>query len=138
MLPNDDFAERVEAAISDRPESLLLAFVPGFARERRVLAAAHGAGARYCPFTVGAYVPTVAIIYPRDIAVDFLAWADHGTDRYRRPMRGADDGILAYYCRTRRLRPQALVPCAADHDETVGSISKRHVRRGPHRRAALL
>ncbi len=125
-------------AIAAHPESVLLAFVPGFPRERRILMLAHKQKQQYAPFIIGAYLPTVAIVYPREVAEGLLAWADQsGKDRYRRPLRGADDGIVANYCRIRRIHPLALVPCAGEHDESVPSIGKR-MRYGAHRRAALL
>ncbi len=138
LLPQPDFAQRVHNAIAAHPESVLLAFVPGFPRERRILMLAHKQKQQYAPFIIGAYLPTVAIVYPREVAEGLLAWADQsGKDRYRRPLRGADDGIVANYCRIRRIHPLALVPCAGEHDESVPSIGKR-MRYGAHRRAALL
>lgn len=136
VLPRPDFAERVLAAIDAKPESLLLAFVPGFPRDRRLMHEARKAGAAFSPFIVGAYCPTIATVYPREVVYGLLDWVDGGGDG-RRPMRGADDGILAHYCRVRKIRPLALVPCAADHDESVATVGKR-VRTGQHRRAALL
>lgn len=132
-LPVESFMQRLTKAVEQRPESVLLAFVPGFARERRIMALAKTARHDIAPFVIGAYVPTVAIVYPRDVVTGVLAWADASPGR----MRGADDGMLALYCRRRRIRPLALVPCLVEHDETVEPVGKT-ARSGPHRRAALL
>ncbi len=138
ILPSSSLLDRVLEALERYPESVLLAFVPGFPRERRLQMLAHAQKQRFYPFIVGAYVPTVAIIYPRAGVDGLLAWADgSGADRYRRPLRGADDGILAHFCRIRRLHPIAMVPSAVEHDHTAESIGKP-MRRGSHRRAALL
>jgi hypothetical protein len=137
MVPGGVFASRIAHGLAEHPESVLLAFVPGFPRERRVQALARKARHEFAPFTVGAYVPTVAIIYPRAVIDGLLAWADTRGDRHRRPMRGADDGIVANYCRIRRIHPIQMVPCACDHDESVASVGKTN-RSGSHRRAALL
>ncbi len=128
---------RVLEAIERHPEQVLLAFVPGFPRERRTQMLAHQKKQPFAPFIIGAYVPTVAIVYPRAVVEGLLAWADKPGDRYRRPLRGADDGIVANYCRTRRIHPLMMVPCAVEHDESVPSVGKG-TRHGPHRRAALL
>jgi hypothetical protein len=137
-LPVAGFSEKVLGVLLRHPESVLLAFVPGFARERRLMGMAKTARQDICPFVIGAYVPTVAIVYPRDVVNGLLAWAE-GTrrDGVRRPIRGADDGIVALYCRKQRIRPLALVPCLVEHDETVEPVGKT-ARSGPHRRAALL
>ncbi len=137
-LPRDGFAEKIAYGIAVHPESVLLAFVPGFSRERVALMKAHAAKERYVLFRVAAFVPTVAIVYPRAVVDGLLAWVDSRVkDRYRRPMQGADDGIVANFFRLTRIHPLALVPCAVEHDETVPSVGKS-ARTGPHRRAALL
>ncbi len=134
----EGFYLRIAQALGRHPEQVLLAFVPGFPRDRRMQMVAKGKGQQFYPFTVGAYVPTVAIVYPRAVVHGLLDWADTNRgDRHRRPMRGADDGIVAHFCRIRRIRPFAMVPCAVEHDETAVSIGKA-MRRGSHRRAALL
>ncbi len=137
ILPAHGFAQKVAQGIEAHPEQVLLAFVPGFPRERRTQMIAHKAKQPFAPFIIGAYVPTVAIVYPRAVVEGLLAWADKPGDRYRRPLRGADDGIVANYCRTRRIHPLMMVPCAVEHDESVPSVGKG-TRHGPHRRAALL
>jgi hypothetical protein len=137
-LPGANFSAKLCTAIGLHPESILLAFVPGFPRERRIMMMAKQTGASFAPFIVGAYVPTVAIVYPREVVKGLLAWADvSGGDRFRRPLRGADDGVLAHYCRLRRIRPLCLVPSIVEHDETVESVGKQ-TRSGLHRRAALI
>lgn len=137
VQPTATFRERITASIEAHPESVLLAFVPGFPRERRLQMVAHAANRDHELFIPGAYVPTVAIIYPREVIDGLLAWADGGPDRYRRPLRGSDDGIVANYCRLRRIWPLMMVPCAFEHDDTLPSVG-RGPRRGPQRRAALI
>ena len=130
LIVRAGLAERVALAIERRPESVLLAFVPGFARERRLMAMAQKAGEPFVAFVIGSYVPLVATIYPREVVNGLLAWA---TPR----MHGPDDGIVAQFCRRRRIRPLMIVPCLVDHDDRLPSVGKT-MRPGPHRRAALL
>jgi hypothetical protein len=137
-LPRPDFAERMLDAIEARPESVLLPFVPGFRYLRKAMLEAQRQHARYALFRVGAFVPLVAICMPREVVTGLLEWADNGRgDRMRRPLKGADDGIVAHFCRLRRIHPLMMVPSICDHDDTVPSVNKS-VRQGPHRRAALL
>lgn len=136
-LPVRDFKTKLERAIVERPNSVLLVFTPGFGRERKAMAEATRARRAFWPFTPQAYVPTVCIAYPRQFVEDILAWAEHGRGRRDVPMRGADDGIVSRFCRHRRLFPLMLVPSICDHDQTVTPIGKGQ-RSGPHRRAAML
>lgn len=142
-LPVPGFSEKLVAAIDAHPTAPLLLFVPGFGFIRKAFADAQRAGAAWTHFRVGAFVAVVATAYPRGFVEGLLDWADNGRVRpghapLRRPLRGADDGIIALYCRARRIRPIALVPCIVDHDESVASIGRPQRRGGPHRRAALI
>lgn len=132
-LPCQQFASKLLAGIATFPESLLLPFLPGFNLYKVELMKAKQAGRSFTPFLVRSIVPTVAIVYPVEVARGLLAW----TEQWPR-LRGADDGIVANYCRTFKIQPRAFVPCICDHDHTVVTVGNKQNRRGPHRRAALL
>ena len=137
-LPRTDFACRLHAEIEAHPESVLLPFTPGFRWLRRNMLEAQRTGTTVARFPVGAFVPLVAACFPRAVVTGLLDWADNGkADRYRRPIKGADDGVVAWYCRLRRIYPLMLVPSICDHDDEVPSVGK-NARQGPHRRAAML
>jgi hypothetical protein len=136
-LPCDDFVARMTAWIQAKPESVLLAFTPGFPREARAAMLAQRTGASFFVFQPGSYVPLVCTAFPREVVQGFLAWADaKGGDGVRRPLRGADDGATAMFFRKRRIRPLSLVPSLCQHDESVESVGKQ-TRKGAHRRAAV-
>lgn len=139
VVPVEAFHVKALQAITERPESVLLAFVPGFNNQIKQMRLAQQRQARYMEFWPGAYVPTVAIVYPREVVHGLLDWAERPErhDRVRRPLRGADDSLVAHYCRVRRLRPLALVPSIVEHDDTIASVSGLK-RKGRQRRAALL
>jgi hypothetical protein len=130
VLPRPDFTARVVDALEQHPETVLLPFVPGFRHLIKAMREAHGRGETLMPFAPRAFVPTVAIIYPRAVVSDLLGWSGNQI--------GADDGIVAWYCRKRKMMPLAFVPCAADHDASLMSVGKRYARAGTHRHAALL
>jgi hypothetical protein len=132
-IPVHSFTQKLSEGIETFPESLLLPFLPGFNLYRVELMRAKQAGRKLTPFLVRSIVPTVAIVYPVDVARGLLAW----TEQWPR-LRGADDGIVANYCRTFKIQPRAFVPCICDHDHTVMTVGRGNQRRGPHRRAALL
>lgn len=137
-LPQPNFHERMTKAIEAHPEAVLLAFVPGFRWLLTSMVEARHKGDAFAPYKVGAFVPLVATSFPRSVVTGLLDWADNGRgDRYRRPIRGADDGVVAWYMRLRRIHPLMLVPSIVDHDDDVPSVGK-HTRGGPHRRAAML
>jgi GR25 family glycosyltransferase involved in LPS biosynthesis len=131
-LPGEGFHDAIMEAISERPESVLLPFVQGFNYLRKQMREARTAGETFMRFHPRSFCPVVAIVYPATVASDLLAWAERTGHR-----RGADDGIVAFYCKARRIVPAAMVPCICDHDEDIQSVGSG-IRRGQHRRAALL
>jgi hypothetical protein len=138
-LPAPGFAEKLSQALSQQPASILCAFTPGFAYLRKQLAEAKARGLAFSPLRVGAFVPCVAIVYPAAVAADVLEWTDAvWTQRQQRQLRGADDGVIAMYCRRSKMQPLLMVPPIVEHDATVDSIGKLHRRTGPHRSAALI
>lgn len=138
-LPQPDFAARLVATIAEHPAAVLVHFVPGFPYLRRQMQQARDAGSSLTVMRVGAFVPAVAISYPRALVLDLLDWADkRWTERQKRQLRGADDGVIAMYCRHHRVQPLLLVPSTVEHDDAVDSVGKHQRRTGPHRRAALL
>lgn len=138
-LPAQGFAQNFAAAVAAQPDQILALFAPGFAYIRRQMQEAQKAGLTLSPMRPGAFVPAVAISYPSAVVHAILDWADkRWNDRQKRNLRGADDGVIAMYCRLHRVIPLLLVPSIVDHDDTIDSIGKLHRRSGPHRRAALL
>lgn len=131
-VPTEGFYEALSRAITERPESVLLPFIPGFAYLRKQMRETRATSESFMRFNPRSFVPVVAIVYPAPVAQDLLAWAEQRGHR-----RGADDGIVAFYCKARRIFPAAMVPCICDHDETAQTIGAAN-RRGAHRRAALL
>lgn len=133
-LPQPGFSTRLSTVVERWPEQILLGFVPGFPRERRLAQQTLAAGGDHFRFQVQSYLPLVCVVYPAAVANGLLVWADA---QPRASMR-ADDSLVAEYARRRRLRPIALAPCLVDHDATVATLGRQQRRDGPHRRAALL
>jgi hypothetical protein len=82
----------------------------------------------------GAFVPVVAIAYPREHAEALPGYADK---RKVAPVR-ADDAVVAAYTRSLRCGALATIPSLVEHLD--GETSLMGYQRGagrPHRRAAL-
>ena len=138
-LPVQRFGSYLCDAVEQEPKAVLCAFAPGFKYIALEMTRATRARVSFAPLRVGAFVPCVAIVYPREFIVGLLDWIDHrSSDRQKTRLRGADDGVLAIYCRQKRIEPLLIVPSIVEHDETLQSVGKTHRRPGPHRRAALL
>lgn len=130
-LPVADFLLKSEESVSERRESIICLFSPGFRPITLAMQKAHQRGERYAELPRLAFVPVVCIWYPVAVVIDLLAWAA------KKRCIGADDGIVARYVRERRLTPLLTVPCLVDHDDQLPSV-RGGTRRGAHRRAALL
>ncbi len=138
VLPQHNAAERTRAAATAHPTMMICLFTPGFGYLRKRVLQAQLAGQSTTRIPVMAFVPLVATVYPRDIVEKLLEWTgSHHRARRRIERRGADDGIVADFCRQHRIDPIGTVPSIFEHDDSVPSVAKTQ-RGGPHRRAALL
>jgi predicted nucleic acid-binding protein len=82
----------------------------------------------------GAFVPVVAIVYPREHAEAIPAY----TDKRKVPTHRADDAVIAAYVRAHRIGALATIPSLVEHDDTLESLMGYQRGEGrPHRRAAL-
>lgn len=136
-LPCARFAERLIAAVAERPDSIVAAFVPGFPFLSKRLAKAQIDGETFATLLPAAFVPVVAVVYPRAHVEGLLAYTDGSRWPRARRMGTADDAIVAGYVRANRLSVMATCPSLADHRDDVDSIAKPSHRSGKHRRAAL-
>lgn len=89
---------------------------------------------RFVTLRAGAFVPVVAIVYPRE----HVQAIPHYTDSRRVPTHRADDAVIAAYVRSHHCGPLATVPSLVEHlDEEPSVIGYRRGEGRPHRRAAL-
>ena len=122
--PCRDFRAKAEAALDERPESIVLFFVPGSSGGgmNSVIRAAK-AGERWALIGAGAWVPVVASCWPVSLIPDFLEFANQR--RFAR-LR-SDDELVKRFVGARRLSVWATVPSLVEHPDTVPSlIGRRH------------
>ena len=138
-LPCQQIAVRLLADIQQKHDDLLCLFAPGFGFIRRRMLDAQQRGERFVLLPQTAFVPLVAVVYPRAVVERLLAWSDGEgwPAASSRILRGSDDGIVASFCRSARIHAWATVPCLVEHGDGV-SIARPSHRGGLHRKAALL
>ena len=132
----EDFAARAVEAVAARPEALLALFTPGFPFMARRVEQQRRRGEAFADLPPAAFVPVVAMAYPRAHVEGLLAYSDGSRWPKATRMGTADDAIVAGYVRANRLSVVATVPSLVEHDDEVPSLAKPSHRQGKHRRAA--
>lgn len=106
-------------------------FVPGSGTHRRTMLLADRAGqpwARLSP----TWIPTVALLWPADLARRFVGWvAERGYDPWGRD-RG-DDGFVGKFCAMNRIPVFAPVPSIVEHPDVEPSLIGRRAMGGKNR-----
>ncbi len=122
--PCQEFREKAEAAISERPDNLICFFVPGSpgGGMNSVLRAAK-AGEHWALIGAGGWIPVIAVMWPRALIADFIEFAEHR--RFARSR--SDDEVLTRFVRANRLDVWATIPSYVEHPDVVPSlIGRKH------------
>ena len=116
------------------PVVLFLSGVPSATAVKARRLAKRGA-VRYIPLGPSAFVPLVAVLWPREKAVQFLNWS-----RTARNMTRADDGNAGRWMKATHQPFLVTVPSLVEHDESQPSVKGGRQYSGGDRgrRAALL
>lgn len=128
--PVSEFRALAVAAIRERPEHLIAFFVPGLGQHRHAMKAAADRGEQWARLPRADFAPTVALCWPRELALDFVDWSE---EKFPGPQMG-DDGPVGAYARARKLEVWATVPSLVEHPNTepslLGKPSKGSANRG--------
>jgi hypothetical protein len=116
--PCDGFAAAVHAAVAEHPSRILCLFLPGAGPLLRRVALARKNRERWLDLLNSSYVPTVAIVYPAEVAREIPAFAD----AKRVPIGRCDDAVIAMYARAHRLTACAPLPSLVEHRDEVVSV----------------
>jgi hypothetical protein len=116
-IPVPGFAEALPAiaeANPDRPVCLWMGAIPAnaAARARR----AYGKQ-RFIPLGPAPFVPLVAVLWPRQAAVEFREWSETAARITR-----ADDGNVGRWMRQTRQEFMVAVPSIVEHDDHTPSV----------------
>ncbi len=131
--PCDGFAEAVHDAIEQRRDRIVCLFIPGAAPILRRINLARSKRQRWFEMPSLTYVPTVAIVYPAEVARQIPVFADSK----RIPVGRCDDAVISMFARAHRLTACAPLPSLVEHLDDVPSLCGMPSGSGlPHRRAA--
>lgn len=113
-----DFPPAVTAAIADRPTSVLSLFVGGLSgRTRKDFWEAQGRRDPWSPIYFREIHHCVALVWPRELAEEFLDW----TSSSRMPgdcrQVQSDDAIIGAWARRTKKQFWATVPCLVEHND---------------------
>lgn len=121
---------------AEHPGQLVLLHVnhqPRAMAHRVTMAAAHGE--RWATVRPMPWFPTIAVIWPPDLAADCLAWAAARPERQADRQR-SDDAVVGQWATRRRLSAQAIAPSVVEHPDDVPSLMMSRQLRKP-RTAAI-
>lgn len=116
-IPVPGFVDAIQeiAATTNAPVCLWLSNLPASAASRARKAFGKQ---NLIPLGPAPFVPLVAVLWPRQAAVDFLEWADS----VPRVMTRADDGNVARWVRATRQEFMVTVPSLVEHDDFTPSV----------------
>ncbi len=118
-LPCDGFPAAVHAAIAERPDRILCLFVSGLSPIMRRVNIARKNGQRWMDFLSTNHVPTVAIVYPAEVARQIPGFAD----KKKVPVGRCDDAVILMFTRAHRLTACAPLPSLVEHRDEVPSVA---------------
>lgn len=135
-LPCLNFAPALEQIAARHPSMPVCLFLG--ASPANTAALARRASIRkqtYSPVIVGAFVPLVAVLWPREKALHFLNWSETA-----RGITRADDGNVAKWQRANKQEIVVTVPSLVQHDDGLESVKggRAHVPWKENWRQALL
>jgi len=122
--PCEEFREKAETAIEERPDTLVAFFVPGSpGGGRNRILHAQGRREQWAPIGGLGWVPVVALCWPTSLIAPFLDYAAH--PRYA--SQCGDDAIVGWFSKQNRLQVWATVPSLVEHpDREPSLIGRRH------------
>jgi hypothetical protein len=125
-MPVPGFVEVLPQIAQDRPVCLWMGAIPASAagRARRAMAKQ-----RYIPLGPAAFVPLVAVLWPRETLEAFSQWTKSASRLTR-----ADDGNVARWARSQRIEFMVTVPSIVEHDDFTPTV-KGGTRRESHGQA---
>lgn len=114
-----DFLATVEKVIAARPDSPICLFVPGVGLLRNAILDACYHGRHWAEIPRSAFVPVVAVIYPRGDVEALLAYVE--AQPFARG-RTSDDANVAEWAKRTRRTVWMTCPSLVDHPDDVKSI----------------
>jgi hypothetical protein len=115
---------RIAAAKPNEPVCLFLSWLPG--PIVKVARQARKNGERYVQVRPAKFCPVLAVLWPREAAVRFLAWTRSGVKLPGWPDRmRSDDAILAAWIKKEKEIVWVTMPSLVEHPDTTPSVKGR-------------
>ncbi len=134
--PCDNFApalKAVAAAHPTYPVCLFLARLPREASARAEQAMRRNRTQRYVQLAWRNFMPVVAVLWPRQKAVEFLEWADQNPILPGQPEPRSDDAMAGVWKMRERQTVYATVPSLVEHPDMEPSLIGKRASWGKDR-----
>jgi hypothetical protein len=136
-LPCLGFGQMMNKAVAERPDDVLSFFVGDLkGPSLKAFRTAQMKGERWAllprPSKV---VHVVALVWPRELAAEFLVWYEETKHKIPHPMpHRSDDMVVSYWIKTGHPRREvwATVPSLVEHPDDLPSVCQRNERSGRH------
>lgn len=126
--PCRNFRALAERAVCEHPETLVALFLAGApARSARLAVQAHRRRERWILMEPRDWTPTVALVWPREIAARFLEYADPKVHRC------GDDNVVGAFTTAESVPVWATVPSLVEHPDVEPSLIGRKAGAGKNR-----
>lgn len=128
--PCQQFSGSALAAVQEKPGSLVALFLAGApARSARLARQAFGRGETWVKMAPRDWTPTVALVWPRDLASEFLEFLKEKPSL----VRVGDDNAVGAFTTERALPVWATVPSLVEHPDVEPSLIGRRAAAGKNR-----
>lgn len=125
-----DFPRACEKIATARPEAVVLLFSAGLRQKTQLnFLQAQKAGERFAPVFFRDIHHVVAVLWPRTLAEDFLAWTESNRIPGRQPPK-SDDAVLGYWARNTHRQVLCSVPSVVQHPDDMPSTIGRWAKAG--------
>ncbi len=125
--PCHDFRAKAQAAVESRPDTIVALFLAGApAKSARLARQAHRRGERWVLLHPNDWCPTVCTVWPRDLAVRFLAF----TEERHALVRVGDDNVAGAFVTSEKVPVWVTVPSLVEHPDVVPSLIGRKAGAG--------
>lgn len=112
-----NFVPALRNVTAANPENPVVLFFPPYSREKKAAMVAMQRGHRYITLNTvsNTFVPVVAVLWPRQLAVDFYDWAQANPTLPGQREPRSDDAMAGQWKRKTRTEFKATIPSLVDH-----------------------
>ncbi len=134
-IPAAGFADAAVRIAERHPDDPVCLFMGAMPASTAALVRRAKPDVRYIPLNLSSFMPLVCVLWPTQVAREFLDWSSTA-----RGMTRADDGNASRWLRATRTQVMVSVPSIVQHDDGEPSVKggRKHVPWAEKWRQALL